>query len=129
MTSDIEKASLKIEVNKRDQDCLWFLWQEDPYDNETAYVIYHLSEVVFGVSCSLFLLNVKLRYHLNKYQEYDPEFVRQMIDSLYMCDLPVSVDSSESAYTLYEKARDRFGQGGFKLRKWVTNNRMLTMMI
>ena len=41
----------------------------------------------------------------------------------------VSTDSEERACTLYEKAWDRLAQGGFKLRKWVTNDEKLTSMI
>ena len=129
MTSDIEKAFLNIEVDKRDRDCLRFLWPEDPYNMETAYEVYRFSRVCFGVRASPFLLNGTLRYHLNSYQECDPEFVQQMIDSLYVDDMVVSTDSVESAYTLYEKARDRLAKGGFKLRKWVTNDEKLTSMI
>ena len=47
MTSDIEKAFLIIEVDKRDRDCLRFLWPEDPYDMDTAYEVYQFSSVQF----------------------------------------------------------------------------------
>ena len=128
-TSDIEKAFLNIEVDKRDRDYLRFLWPEDPYDMETAYEIYRFSRVVFGVNSSPFLLNGTLRHHLNNYQECDPEFVQQMIDSLHVDDMVVSTNSVERAYTLYEKARDRLAQVGFKLRTWVTNDEKWTAMI
>ena len=52
-----------------------------------------------------------------------------MIDCLYVDDILVLMNSVKSGYTLYEKARDRLAQGGFKLRKWVTNDEQLTAMI
>ena len=54
MTFDIEKTFLNVEVDKKDRDCLRFLWSEDPYDMETAYKIYRFSRVVLGVNSSPF---------------------------------------------------------------------------
>ena len=52
-----------------------------------------------------------------------------MIDSLYVDDMVFSTSTLECAYGMYEKARERMMSGGFRLRKWVTNNQELAERI
>ena len=70
---DIEKAFLNVGVDRRDRDCLRFLWLEDPPDMSRV-VIHRFCRVVFG-------LNATLRHHISKYAEVDPEFVRKLTES------------------------------------------------
>ena len=87
IVADIEKAFSNIEVDRKDRDCLRFLWVEDPLDDNSLIVIFRFCRVVFGVNCSPFLLNGTLRVHLQKYELDDPEFVAKMLSSLYVDDL------------------------------------------
>ena len=77
---DIEKAFLNVGVDRRDRDCLRFLWLEDPPDMSRV-VIHRFCRVVFGLNASPFLLNATLRHHISKYAEVDPEFVRKLTES------------------------------------------------
>ena len=77
IVADIEKAFSNIEVDRKDRDCLRFLWVKDPLDDNSLIVIFRFCRVVFGVNCSPFLLNRTLRVHLQKYELDDPEFVCQ----------------------------------------------------
>ena len=52
-----------------------------------------------------------------------------MIDSFFVDDLVTSNDSLQEACELYDKARIRLEEGGFKLRKWKTNNKDLASKI
>jgi len=61
----------------RDHDCLRFLWVENVDRDYADMAVYRFCRVVFGVNCSLFLLNATLQYHLDKFIEIDREFVRQ----------------------------------------------------
>lgn len=74
---------------------------------------------------SPFLLNARLRHHISKFKDEDPEFVRKMIESFYADDLVTVEDSTEKAFTMYEKSKNRPTRGGFKLQKWMTNDRAL----
>lgn len=48
-----------------------------------------------------------------------------MIESFYADDLVTVEDSTEKAFTMYEKSKNRPTRGGFKLQKWMTNDRAL----
>ena len=76
-----------IAVKKEDRDVLRFLWVDDVNPAEPNNVKYRLARVVFGVTSSPFLFNVTLLKHITSYERGDPEFVNQMLRSLYVDDL------------------------------------------
>ena len=81
--------------------------------------------MVFGVNASPFLLNATIRHHVSKYCELDAEFVRKILDSFYVDDLVSGAGTVEKSFDLYNKAKTRMAQGGFRLRKWLTNSDVL----
>jgi hypothetical protein len=125
LVGDIEKAFLNVEVDEADRDCLRFLWVGDIESERLETVVYRFCRVVFGLNASPFLLNATIRHHVSKYLERDPRFVQKVLESFYVDDL-VSGDSTvEKAFELYDKATGRMAEGGFKLRKWLTNSSTL----
>ena len=122
LVGDIEKAFLNISVDVKDRDCLRFLWVDDVRDRSSSVVVYRFCRVVFGLNASPFLLNGTIRHHLATYAEADPEFVRKMVESFYVDDLVSGDSTTDKAYDLYSKAKVRMANGGFKLRKWKTND-------
>ena len=125
LIGDIEKAFLNIEVDERDRDCLRFLWCEDVHKPDSKIVVYRFCRVVFGLNASPFLLNATLRYHISKYKDEDPEFVKKMLESFYVDDLVAGERNSTDAFHLYETSKQRMAAGGFRLRKWLTNDKAL----
>ena len=87
--------------------------------------MYRFCRVVFGLNASPFLLNATLRHHISKYKDVDPEFVRRMIESFYVDDLVTGEKDTGNAFQLYVKSKLRMAEGGFKLRKWLTNDKAL----
>ena len=59
------------------------------------------------------------------YQEQDPEFVAKLLHSFYVDDLVSGCENTEKVLGLYGKAKERMLEGGFKLRKWKTNDEEL----
>ena len=125
LVGDIEKAFLNIEINPADRDCLRFLWVKDITAKEPEIIVYRYRTVVFGVRSSPFLLNAVLQHHVKTYQEQDPEFVTKLLHSFYVDDLVSGCENTEKALGLYKKAKERMLEGGFKLRKWKTNDEEL----
>ena len=125
LVGDIEKAFLNIEVAERDRDCLRFLWCEDVHKPESKIVVYRFCRVVFGFNASPFLLNATLRYHISKYKDEDPEFARKMLEGFHVDDLVTGEKNSSAAFHLYETSKQRMAAGGFRLRKWMTNDKAL----
>ena len=77
--------------------------------------------MVFGVNSSPFILNAVLRHHIESFNDIDPEFVKKLLESFFVDDLVTGMDSTEGAFQLYQKAKERLKQGGFTLRKWKSN--------
>ena len=129
IVADIEKAFLNIEVHEKDRDSLRFLWVDDVLRKNLSLVVYRFCRVVFGVNSSPFLLNATLRHHISKYAIHDKHFADILLRSFYVDDLATGEASTEAAYLLYTKAKERMNEGGFKLRKWRTNDRELRAQI
>ena len=125
LVGDIEKAFLNISVDESDRDCLRFLWVDDVSDSNSNVVVYRFCRVVFGLNASPFLLNGTIRHHLATFAEADPEFVRKMVESFYVDDMISGDSTTDGAFNLYSKATVRMANGGFRLRKWKTNDPQL----
>lgn len=83
--------------------------------------VLRFTRVVFGVSSSPFLLNAMLQHHLNLYSNTHPELVEQLSKSTYVDDMICGARDTESAYQLYRESKAVLKEGGFNLRKFVTN--------
>lgn len=84
------------------------------------------TRVVLGVSSSPFLLNATIRNHLKKYSSKEPEFVEIFLRSIYVDDVSLGSDDEDGAFVLYESI---LAEGGFNLRKFITNPKGLQKRI
>ena len=87
MVADIEKAYLQILVDESDRDFLRFLWYKDIFGEVPEICKYHFCTVIFGATCSQFLLNGTIRIHAKRYEAVDPEFARKVRKHFYVYDL------------------------------------------
>ena len=55
--------------------------------------------------------------HIGKYEQIDPQFVKEVTRSLYVDDIASGKNSHEESFELYQKLKHRFGEGRFSLRK------------
>ena len=129
LTGDIEKAFLMIAVEEKDRDVLRFLWTSNFNNDEPEIMILRFARVVFGVSCSPFLLNATINHHMETYRDVDPQFVDKFLSSIYVDDVSLGSNNVETTYELYLKSKLRLAQAGFKLRKFVTNSEELRQLI
>ena len=129
LISDIEKAFLMISVHKDDRDSLRFLWYDNVNTEALETITYRFIRVVFGVSCSPYLLNATLKHHIQKYAEMHPEICNKLIHSLYADDVNSGAHSIQEAKELYEKSKDVMKEGGFNLRKFHSNSEAVMMKV
>ena len=61
--NDIEKAFLMVGLAEKDRDATRFLWPTDPLNPECPYEVYRFKAVLFGATCSQFLLNATIQKH------------------------------------------------------------------
>ncbi len=74
------------------------------------------TSVMFGVSCSPFLLNATLQHHLSKYAASHPETVKKLNVSLYVDDEVTGAKDTEEAYQVHLESKGVLKEGGFNLR-------------
>ena len=127
IVADIEKAYLHISVVE-EQDFLRILYCDDIYKTIPQIVPYRFCRVIFGATCSQFLLNGTIRKHAEKFEEMDPEFARKVNSDFYVDNLTTRVSSTEGV-DLYKKVRIRFMEANFNVRKWRTNDLALRNLI
>ena len=92
-------------------------------------IVYGVCRVVSELNGSPFLLNATIKHHLKKYVPTDPYFVHKMLEEFYADDLASGGNTSEDAFELYDKAKIRMENVGFRLRKWKTNDLNLRQKI
>ena len=129
LVANIEKAFLMVQVAKADRDVLRFLWINDPTSEDPNIVVKRFNRVVFEVTSSLFLLNGTVRHHVSNYETEEPQFVNDFLSSLYVDDFNGGKDSVPEAFQLYTKAKSRMKEGGFNLRKWISNSEKLMQLV
>ena len=124
LIGDIEKAFLNVSVHPRDRDYLRFLWIDEITSSRPKLQVYRFARVAFGVSSSPFLLNATIRHHLSS-ADIPREFAERVLKSLYVDDFVSGDDSDSSVLEIYENLKSSFKNGGFNMRKWVSNSEVL----
>jgi len=100
LIADIQQAFLNIEIAEKDRDFLRFLWKSNPTDADSKTIIYRFLRVVFGLTCSPFLLNATIKHHLETYELVFPEAVNVLKDDFYVDNLATGVDSANNGKEL-----------------------------
>ena len=108
---------------------VFIFWVSDIKAEKPEVQVCRNIAVVFGVSSSPFILNAVLRHHIESLRNIDPEFASKIIESFYVDDLVTGCETTEEAFCLYEKARNRPKVASFSLRKWKSNYQELMAMI
>ena len=129
LTADIEKAFLQISVATEDRDYLRFLWYKDVFSDLQEVIKLRFARVIFGATCSQFLLNGTVKTHAEKYSKVDPEFSKKILRHFYVDDLNTGISNEEEGLKLYKKVKFRFQEAGLNIRKWRTNDKNLRELI
>ena len=129
ITADIQQAFLQISVHPDERDYLRFVWFDDVFTDKPNVIKYRFNRVIFGATCSQFLLNGAIKIHHEQYNQHDPVFTEKMKKCFYVDDLNTGVDSVDEATELYEKLKNRFSEVKMNLCQWRTNNEELRRSI
>ena len=125
MISDIEKAFLMVSIAEADRNVLKFLWVDDISKEKQEIIVLRFTRVIFGVSSSPFLLNATIAHHIGQYETVDPTFVERFLENIYVDDLSAGGASVSDTYEFYVKSKLRLAEGGFNLRKFMSNSKEL----
>ena len=118
-----------VSVQEEDRNALRFLWVDDVQKSPPIIEEMRFTRVVFGVSASPFLLNATINHHLERYRDKYPNLVDTLLHSMYVDDVTCGANSEDEAYQIYDISTKLFAEGGFNLRKFVTNSASLQQRI
>ena len=123
---DISKAFLRIGLQTCDRDVTRFLWYHDPHEQKSDLITYRFKSVLFGATCSPFLLEATLETHLRRSSSVYKDKIRK---GFYVDNLQVVTSKVQELHSIYEEANTVMAQANMPLRMWVTNERSLTKRI
>ena len=118
-SADIEKAFLHVQLNKSDRGFTRFLWLTNLKDPNSPFQAYRFKVVLFGASCSPFMLNAALTYHL---QQYPSAVSTDIISSLYVDNVVSGCDTEQEATQYFLESCSLISSSKFNLRAWASNN-------
>ena len=120
--ADIQQAFLQISIGEPRRNLLRFLWFEGINKSDVIKTL-RFARVMFGLTCSPFLLNATIRAHVEKHLGKNTEkLLLQFLRDLYVDDTATSFNDLMKATEFYHLTKNILAIGGFNLRKWETNN-------
>ncbi|UYV80233.1 hypothetical protein LAZ67_18002105 [Cordylochernes scorpioides] len=112
--ADFRKAFLQIEVKEEDRDYLRFLW----WKNNHQIQVFRYKRVVFGVTCSPYLLGAVILHHLKGVSSEFGALPQKLMECLYIDNCVTSVDTEAELVDLVEKSTEIFAKAKMDLRMW-----------
>ncbi|XP_061171675.1 uncharacterized protein LOC133181151 [Saccostrea echinata] len=122
ITTDIEKAFLHFGLHENDRDATRFLWLKDPNDLNSSLVPYRFKAVLFGATCSPFILNATILKHLQNKNSTSAGILRR---DLCVDNVISSFASETDAIEYFRESRKIMMDAGMKLRSWASNSKLL----
>ncbi|VDI62422.1 Hypothetical predicted protein [Mytilus galloprovincialis] len=119
VTADIEKAFLHIELDVDDRDVTRFYWLENPMDTESRLITYRFKVVLFGATCSPFMLSATLMKH---FRDNPSTTSTELQRNLYVDNVLTSFTDKQSLLKFYTESRKLLSEAGFNLRSWNSNS-------
>ena len=105
------------------------MWIQDIEKEDPEIVIKRFTSVVFGLTSSPFLLGATLNHHMRKYEDIKPKFIDQFLNDLYMDDNITGFDDLIIGFDYYLYVKTLMKEGGFIVRKWLSNCQELSKTI
>ena len=125
VVADIEGMFHQVRVAPEDCHALRFLWwpnsrlTEEPVDHQMLAPLFGATS---PPSCASFSLK---RTALDNQGELDTETIETVSRNFYVDDCLKSVATTEEAVRLSSQLRELLSRGGFRLTKWISNDRNL----
>ena len=94
-------------------------------NNSNVVKTLRIACVMFGLTCSPFLLNTTIRAHAEKFFFWKIQKNYLFLRDLYVDDTATSFNDLTKAGEFYHLTKSILISGGSNLRKWVTNNLLL----
>ncbi|XP_063411556.1 uncharacterized protein LOC134694475 [Mytilus trossulus] len=98
VTADIEKAFLHIELDENDRDVTRFFWLQNPNNPNSPLITYRFKVVLFGATCSPFILSATLMKH---FKENPSNTSSELLKNIYVDNILTSFPDEPSLLKFY----------------------------
>ena len=123
VTGDIEKMFYQVRVAKQDRDCLRYLWWPDG-DLSSEPAIYRMKVHLFGAVSSPSVSTFALRQTVSDHKhEFDTSISQLALTNFYVDDFLCATSSEGEAINIVKSLSSLCDKGGFRITKWMSNNR------
>ena len=126
VTADIEKAFLNLLIRSADRDAMRFFFPVDIFDPSSRMKIFRYKVVMFGASCSPFLLAAVIQIHLE--QHVQDRVLQESLKCIFVDNLLTSKKTEEELIVLFHGARRIFKDMGLNIRQWSSNSNKLVAL-
>lgn len=87
-------------------------------DPTSELITYRFRAILFGATCSPFILNATLLKHLHEHFSRTAELLKS---ALYVDNIISGFENASKLIEFYRVSRDLMNKGGFNLRSWASN--------
>ncbi|XP_075157829.1 uncharacterized protein LOC142231095 [Haematobia irritans] len=117
-SADIEKMFRQINVCQEHRPFQQILWRANPNEDIS---VYQLTTVTYGTTSAPYLAIRILRKLAQDYENYFPHESSILTTDSYVDDILSGSDSVNGVISMYKNLSALLREGGFNLRKWITN--------
>ncbi|KAK3728195.1 hypothetical protein QZH41_004910 [Actinostola sp. cb2023] len=129
LMADIEAMFYQVRVRPSDRNCLRFLWWPSGDFSRTPEE-YQMCVHLFGGTSSPTCANFALRKTAtDNEKDFDPTTVNTVLSNFYVDDCLKSVATTAKAIRLTSQLRQLLARGGFRLTKWLSNNKAVLQSV
>ena len=121
ITTDIEKVFLHVSLHEKDRYVTRFLWPKDPSNPMSPLTTYRFKAVLFGATCSPFILCATIIKHLEKYR--DNWLSKHLIRDIYVENIIFSFSTEHDIIEFYRDTLAIMSAASFNLRSWNSNSK------
>jgi len=121
LVGDISQMFLQVRLSPADRKYFRFLWRE----GEETTNVYEFNRVVFGAKASPYLAGKVLKSAAEKFESSAASAtdVKAIVDdSFYVDDMLAAFSSVNTATDARQDIQSVLGEGGFHIRKWLSNS-------
>ena len=122
-TTDIEKAFLHIGLDENDRDATRFLWSSDVQNPDSPLITYRFKSVLFGATCSPFILSATILKHLENIKHVPAAEIIER--DIYVDNVLSSFENEADLLKYFEESRKLMAKAGMNLRAWNSNSAAL----
>lgn len=122
LTADCEKMYRMVLIHEQDQQLQKIIWRDTPQE---ALKEYQLCTITYGMKAAPFLAMRTLQQLAKDDAEKYPLAAKVLHRDFYVDDLLTGTDTIEQAQEVKQQLIHMLQGGGFNLRKWSSNSRLL----